>query len=122
MPGRRSRRSKLPIEGIQMQLILFGPPGVGKGTQAKLLSSDLGIAHVSTGDMLREAVSTGTDLGVKAKATMDAGGLVSDDIMIGIIAAVLASEKCRKGFILDGFPRTLPQAKALSSVLSDLGM
>ena len=103
-----------------MRLILFGPPGVGKGTQAKILSASMHIPHISTGDMLREAVSRGTELGKKAKAVMDAGQLVSDDIMVGIIREVLASEKCRAGFILDGFPRTVPQAEALTRVLADL--
>lgn len=105
-----------------MRLILFGPPGVGKGTQAKLLSARLGIPHISTGDMLREAVATGTDLGKKAKAIMDAGQLVSDEIMIGIIREALRSPKCAKGFILDGFPRTVPQAEALTRLLSELSM
>jgi adenylate kinase len=104
-----------------MQVILFGPPGVGKGTQAKLLSGALRAAHVSTGDMLREAVAAGTELGRKAQAVMDAGQLVSDEIMIGIIREVLASEKCRHGFILDGFPRTVPQAEALTLVMGELG-
>ena len=103
-----------------MRLILFGPPGVGKGTQAKLLSSKLKIPHISTGDMLREAATAGTELGRKAKAVMDAGQLVSDDIMIGIIRDVLKSEKCKNGFIFDGFPRTVPQANALTSLLSEL--
>ena len=103
-----------------MRLILFGPPGVGKGTQAKLLSAKFHIPQISTGDMLREAVAEGSDLGRKAKAIMDAGQLVSDDIMIGIIRGVLASPRCANGFILDGFPRTVPQAKALASLLTDL--
>jgi len=103
-----------------MRCILFGPPGVGKGTQAKLFSAKLGIAHISTGDMLREAVSRGTPLGMKARTVMDAGQLVSDDIMIGIIEDVLRSEACRPGFILDGFPRTVPQAAALTGLLERL--
>ncbi|MBI1805538.1 MAG: adenylate kinase [Ignavibacteria bacterium] len=103
-----------------MRLILFGPPGVGKGTQAKLLSVRFNIPQISTGDLLREAVAAGTELGKKAKAIMDAGQLVSDEIMIGIIRDVLRSEKCRNGFILDGFPRTVHQAKALSDLLADL--
>ncbi|TAK56772.1 MAG: adenylate kinase [Bacteroidetes bacterium] len=103
-----------------MRIILFGPPGVGKGTQAKILSSEFQTAHISTGDMLREAVSSGTELGKKAKAIMDAGQLVSDDIMIGIIREILQSPKCKNGFILDGFPRTLPQAEALSLLLDEL--
>lgn len=103
-----------------MRLILFGPPGVGKGTQAKALSASYGLAHVSTGDILREAASSGTEIGRKAKAIMDAGHLVPDDVMIGIIRDVLTSVKCAKGFILDGFPRTLPQAEALSALLKEL--
>ena len=105
-----------------MRLILFGPPGVGKGTQAKLLSSQLQIPQISTGDLLREAITNQTELGKKAKSVMDAGNLVSDDIMIGIIREVLASAKCRNGFILDGFPRTVPQAKALSLLLKELSI
>lgn len=103
-----------------MRLILFGPPGVGKGTQAKLLASKFHVAHISTGDMLREAVAAGTELGRKARAIMDAGHLVPDDVMIGIIRDVLTSDKCRSGFILDGFPRTVPQAKALTELLTEL--
>ncbi len=103
-----------------MRFILFGPPGVGKGTQAKILSSKLKIAHISTGDLLREAVSSGSELGRKAKEIMDAGQLVSDDIMIGIIREVLQSPKCQYGFILDGFPRTVPQAEALNKLLDEI--
>src|SRR6266849_6006094 len=105
-----------------MRLILFGPPGVGKGTQAKLLSNKLGIPHISTGDMLRESVAAGSELGKKAGAVMDAGKLVSDDIMIGIVGGVLGSPKCKNGFILDGFPRTVPQALALSDILTELNV
>lgn len=105
-----------------MRLILFGPPGVGKGTQAKLLSTKLGIAHISTGDVLREAVAQGTELGRKAKAIMNAGQLVPDDVMIGIIRDVLRSDKTKSGFILDGFPRTVPQAEALTSLINELGI
>jgi adenylate kinase len=105
-----------------MRFILFGPPGVGKGTQAKLLSGRLSIPHVSTGDMLRDAVGADSELGRKARTIMDAGQLVSDDIMIGIIKEVLSSERCRNGFILDGFPRTLPQARALTDLLGVLGI
>ncbi len=103
-----------------MRIVLFGPPGVGKGTQAKILSSKLKIAHISTGDLLREAVSTGTEIGKKAKAIMDAGHLISDDIMIGIIREVLQSPRCKNGFILDGFPRTVPQAEALNKLLDEI--
>jgi adenylate kinase len=105
-----------------MRLILFGPPGVGKGTQAKLLAVRFGIPQISTGDMLREAVAAGTPLGKKAAEVMNAGQLVSDDIMVGIIRDVLGSPKCAKGFILDGFPRTVPQAEALSALLAELGI
>jgi len=103
-----------------MNLILIGPPGVGKGTQAKLFSEELGIPHISTGDMLRAAVDAGTELGKKAKVIMDAGQLVPDNIMIGIIRDVLSSPRASKGFILDGFPRTIEQAKALTRMLGDL--
>jgi adenylate kinase len=103
-----------------MRLILFGPPGVGKGTQAKLLAVTYSIPQISTGDMLREAVAAGTPLGKKAAEVMNAGQLVSDDIMIGIIRDVLQTPRCAKGFILDGFPRTVPQAEALSRLLEEL--
>ena len=103
-----------------MRLILFGPPGVGKGTQAKLLAEELGVKHISTGDMLREAATSGTELGKKAKAIMDAGQLVPDDIMIGIVREALAPQVDTAGFILDGFPRTLAQAKALTRILDEL--
>lgn len=105
-----------------MRLIMFGPPGVGKGTQAKLLSEEFGVPHISTGDMLRAAVAEGTELGKKAKSIMDAGQLVPDDVMIGIVRDVLASPKVRNGFILDGFPRTLEQAKALAALFEELNI
>ncbi len=105
-----------------MRLLLFGPPGVGKGTQAKLLAEEFGIAHISTGDMLRSAVAEGTALGKKAKAIMDAGQLVPDDVMIGIVEEVLQSPKVAKGFILDGFPRTLDQARALNTLMEKNGI
>lgn len=105
-----------------MRVLLFGPPGVGKGTQAKMLSEQLGIPHISTGDMLRAAVAGGTDLGKKAKTIMENGKLVPDEIMIGIVREVLASPRAADGFILDGFPRTLPQAKALSRIFEDLNI
>jgi adenylate kinase len=103
-----------------IRLLLFGPPGVGKGTQAKLLAAEFGIPHISTGDLLRAAVTAGTELGKKAQAIMNAGQLVPDDIMIGIVREVLGSSKVAKGFILDGFPRTLAQAKALASIFDEL--
>lgn len=103
-----------------MRLIFFGPPGVGKGTQAKLLSVKLNIPQISTGDMLREAVTAGTPLGTQAKEIMAAGKLVPDDVMIGIIRDALGSPRCAQGWILDGFPRTVPQAEALTTLLAGL--
>jgi adenylate kinase len=103
-----------------MRILLFGPPGVGKGTQAKMLSVELGVPHISTGDMLRAAVAGGTELGRRAGRIMNDGKLVPDEIMIGIVREVLASPRAAGGFILDGFPRTLPQAKALSRIFKDL--
>jgi adenylate kinase len=105
-----------------MYLILFGAPGVGKGTQAKILSSKLGIPHISTGDILRAAVKAQTVLGIKAQKIMSKGELVSDDIMIGIIKDTLSDPKCSKGFLLDGFPRTLAQATAIDSLLKELNI
>ncbi len=103
-----------------MQIILFGSPGVGKGTQAKLLSEQFNIPHISTGDILRKAVQDKTDLGLKAAEIMNRGELVPDDIMIGIIKDVLKSDRCKNGFILDGFPRTTVQAEALDNLFSEL--
>jgi adenylate kinase len=101
---------------------MFGPPGVGKGTQAKLLAEEFGIPHISTGDMLRVAVAEGTELGKKAKAIMDEGRLVPDDVMIGIVHDVLTSPRVAKGFILDGFPRTVDQAIALANLFDEIGI
>lgn len=103
-----------------MRLLIFGPPGVGKGTQAKLISVEFGIAHISTGDMLRSAAAAGTELGLKAKAIMNRGQLVPDDVMIGIVREVLSSNGVSRGFLLDGFPRTLPQAEALGRIFDEL--
>lgn len=104
-----------------MRLIFIGPPGSGKGTQAKRLASGHGIPHISTGDILREAVADGTELGRKAAPIMAAGQLVSDDLMIGIIRDRLAKPDAAKGFILDGFPRTLVQAEKLDGIVSGNG-
>ncbi|MGH9389231.1 MAG: adenylate kinase [Vicinamibacteria bacterium] len=101
-----------------VRLILLGPPGAGKGTQAQKLAAELKVPHISTGVILREAAERGTELGKQAKAIMDAGHLVSDHIMLGIIQDRLQAKDCEKGFILDGFPRTIPQAEALDQLLS----
>ena len=103
-----------------MKLILLGPPGAGKGTQAKMLTEEFGIPQISTGDILRAAVKDGTPMGVKAKSFMDAGGLVPDEVVIGIVSERLQQADCDAGFILDGFPRTVPQADALGANLQKL--
>ena len=103
-----------------MKLILLGPPGAGKGTQAKMLTDEFGIPQISTGDILRAAVKEGTPMGIKAKGFMDSGALVPDEVVIGIVTERLQKEDCVPGFILDGFPRTVPQADALASNLAEL--
>ena len=102
-----------------MKIIFIGPPGSGKGTQAKRLAGRFAIPHISTGDMLREAVSDGTELGQKAAPIMASGGLVSDDLMIGIINERLAKPDAERGFILDGFPRTIVQAEKLDAIVGN---
>ena len=99
-----------------MNLIFLGAPGAGKGTQAEVVSEALNIPQISTGNILREAAKNGTEYGLKAKAAMDAGALVSDDIVIGILKERIAEDDCQNGFILDGFPRTVPQAEALDAM------
>ena len=96
-----------------MKIILLGPPGAGKGTQAEVLCETFSIPHISTGNMLREAVEEETDLGLEAKALMDAGILVSDEVIVGLVEDRISKEDCNKGFLFDGFPRTIPQAQAL---------
>lgn len=105
-----------------MRLILFGSPGVGKGTQAKIISQNFDIPHISTGDILRQAVKDQTELGIRAGEIMAKGQLVPDDLMIGLIKDVLTSDKCKKGFILDGFPRTIVQAEALDRLFEQIGI
>jgi len=105
-----------------MNLILFGPPGAGKGTQAEFIVERHSIPQISTGDMLRSAVKAQTDLGIKAKSIMDSGGLVPDEVVLGIVRDRLSQADCKNGFVLDGFPRTIPQADALSLILTSLGI
>lgn len=104
-----------------MVILLMGPPGAGKGTQAVSMVKKFGIPQISTGDMFRAAIGQGTELGKKAKACIDAGQLVPDEITIGIVRERLSQDDCKKGFLLDGFPRTTEQAEALDAILEELG-
>ena len=103
-----------------MQIVLFGPPGAGKGTQAKFLAEEFNVPHISTGDILRENVKKGTALGMKAKSYMDKGELVPDQLLNDLVRSRLEEPDTKKGFLLDGYPRTIPQAKALDEIMDDL--
>ncbi|MGQ9755844.1 MAG: adenylate kinase [Desulfotomaculales bacterium] len=105
-----------------MNLLIMGPPGGGKGTQAEVLVRELGVTHISTGDMFREAVKEGTEMGKKAKEYMDKGQLVPDEVVIGMVKERLSRPDCARGFLLDGFPRTLAQAEALDTTLKEMGI
>ena len=111
--GRERRRS--------MNLILLGAPGAGKGTQAEILCDRLNIPTISTGNMIREALKSGTEMGKKAQSYIESGALVPDEVVIGIVRDRLAQDDCKNGFILDGFPRTIPQAEALKAMLAERG-
>ncbi len=105
-----------------MRLILLGPPGAGKGSQAKTLSETLSVPHISTGDIFRANIKEGTELGQQVKTIIDSGGLVPDELTVKIVEDRLKREDCREGFILDGFPRTIPQAEQLDSILEQAGL
>lgn len=105
-----------------MNLLIMGPPGAGKGTQAEVLVKELQITHISTGDMFRNAIKEGTEMGKKAKEYMDAGQLVPDEVVIGMVKDRLAKPDCQNGFLLDGFPRTVEQARALDETLASLNI
>jgi adenylate kinase len=106
---------------MPLDIVMLGPPGAGKGTQARRLGEDLGIPHVATGDMVRAAIAAGSELGARVREIYDRGDLVPDDLMIEVVRDRLAEADAHDGFILDGFPRTLPQAEALDGVLGELG-
>jgi len=105
-----------------LNLLIMGPPGAGKGTQAEMLVKELAITHISTGDMFRNAIKEGTEMGKKAKEYMDRGELVPDEVVVGMVKDRLSQPDCAKGFLLDGFPRTLPQARALDETLQSMGI
>jgi adenylate kinase len=120
--GRSGRSVQQEIALVsELNLILVGPPGAGKGTQAEKLTEDFGLPYFATGNILRDAVADGTELGKKAKEYMDAGELVPDDVIIGVILDALKGEEASNGFLLDGFPRTVPQADALGEALEKVG-
>jgi adenylate kinase len=106
---------------VGLNILLLGPQGAGKGTQGKLIASDFGIPHIATGDMLREAMAADTELGRRVAPIYDAGGLVPDDLMVALIRERLGADDAREGFVLDGFPRTMPQAEALDEMLREIG-
>ncbi len=109
-----------PADGLKRPVIFLGPPGAGKGTQAQEVARIYGVPHLSTGDMLREHVSRGTALGLKAKPIMERGDLVPDEIVLGMVEERIARPDCRNGFVFDGFPRTLPQAEKLDEIITAL--
>jgi adenylate kinase len=126
LPGAGRFRRPVPKESTtalvsELNLILVGPPGAGKGTQAERLTEDFNLPYFATGNILRQAVADGTELGRQAKEHMDGGGLVPDDVIIGVILEALAGEEASDGFLLDGFPRTVPQADALGEALEKAG-
>jgi adenylate kinase len=112
----------LDEEGNSMRIVLLGGPGAGKGTQAQNLAEEYTIAHIATGDILRQAIKDGTEMGIKAKSYMDKGLLVPDDVVVGIIKDRLAQDDVNSGFVLDGFPRTVPQAEALDVITKEINM
>mmetsp|Transcript_12090 Transcript_12090/g.18104 ORF Transcript_12090/g.18104 Transcript_12090/m.18104 type:complete len:241 (+) Transcript_12090:43-765(+) len=113
------KRIRCSEKKTETRTIFFGPPGAGKGTQAPRIKDEYCLCHLSTGDMLRDAVKSGSQMGLKAKAIMDAGKLVGDDVVVGIVAEAVKAPDCSKGFILDGFPRTVKQAEMLDEILKE---